>query len=274
MRLLATASILMAMAGACGGAGSSGEDELLVGAASSMEPLFSELGPAFERESGASLTFVYGSSGSLTVQIEQGAPLDVFASADSHYVNRLMGQGLVLNNRGRVVAEGRLAVLTTIELDSGATWRDAVTDDRVRYIAIANPEVAPYGLAARAALNDPDLWEVVQPRLVYGENVAQVLQFVQSGNADVGVVALSLVAPSPPEGVTVLPLDPCDHGLILHAVAAVRNPKTAAYPELAEEFMAFMGSATAKALLEQFGYDPPVHGGGRGGHRGEPRRCE
>ncbi len=251
MRWLVAAAVLLALSSACGGAGTPGEPELLVGAASSMEPLFRDLGPAFERESGAKVTFVYGSSGSLAVQIERGAPIDVFAAANPDFVTSLVEQGLVLNDRETSFAEGRLVAIASFGPDPHTTWRDAVIDSHVRYVAIANPEVAPYGAAARRALQQASLWETLRPKLVYGENVGQVLQFVQSGNADVGFVALAQIAADHPEGLTSLPVDRCEHGPLPQVIARLER---SARPALAERFFDFVGSSATKQTLERHGY--------------------
>ena len=270
MRWLLALGVLLALTGGCGGDGTASEGELLVGAASSLEPLFSELGPAFEEETGAKVIFVYGSSGSLAAQIEQGAPLDVFASANRGFVVRLQEQGLVLNDRQRVFAEGRLVAITSMsagELGPDATWRSAVTDEGVRYIALANQELAPYGAAAQRALERAGLWERLQPKLVYAANVAQVLQFVQSGNADVGFIAAAQVAAVPPQGFLSLPIDACEHGPLPQVIVGIRSSKTAARPGLAERFWAFVGSPATQDTLGRHGYAPAARAS-------EDRGCE
>jgi molybdate transport system substrate-binding protein len=259
-RLLGVIFVLANLLAACGGSAPADASPLLVGAASSLEPLFNELGPAFEEETGAKVVFVYGSSGSLSAQIAQGAPLDVFVSANQGFIDGLMGEGLIAHDRQRVFAEGRLVAVVSFTPSRGGTWQSAVTDERVRFLAIANPEVAPYGAAARQALKRAGLWEQLQPKLVYGANVAQVLQLVQSGNADVGFIALAQIAAAPPEGPQTLLVDSCDHGPLPQVIASIRSLKAAARPELAERFWAFVGSPATEATLRRHGYVPAVDG--------------
>ena len=224
-------------------------------AASSLEPLFRELGAAFEEETGAKVTFVFGASGNLSRQIEEGAPLDVFASANISFAQRLESNGLVQNGRFSNFAEGRLAAITSLSVSPETTWQDLATDSRVRFIAVANPEIAPYGNQTQAALTEAGLWERLQPKLVFGETVAQVFQFVASGNADVGFTAQSLVMQGVPPGVTVIPISPCDHGGLPQTVVGISATHQW---ELTERFINFVGDWVTPQILEQYGYGPSL----------------
>lgn len=135
----------------------------------------------------------YGASGSLLAQIENGAPFDLFLSADADYPRRLAAQGLA-DGDVFVYAVGRLALVVpaTSKVDVGALGLRALLDPSVRKVAIANPRIAPYGRAADAALKSLGILAGVKDKLVFGENVAQTAQFVESGAADAGVVSLSL----------------------------------------------------------------------------------
>ena len=144
------------------------------------------------------VTTTYGSSGTFLAQIENGAPFDLFLSADLGYPRRLVEDGLASEADLFPYAVGRLVLWAgdgaAIDPADGLI---ALATPEVRNVAIANPEHAPYGAAAVAALRDAGVYESVRPKLVFGENVAQAAEFVQSGNADVGIVALSLVLSDP-----------------------------------------------------------------------------
>lgn len=141
----------------------------------------------------------YGSSGTFLAQISEGAPFDVFFSADAEYPRELEKAGLAQTGSTRLYAIGQIVVWVPIDstLDVGSRGLEALTDPSVQTVAIANPEHAPYGRAAVAAMKAAGVYDAVEPKLVLGENVSQAAQFVESGNADAGVIALSLaVAPT------------------------------------------------------------------------------
>ena len=255
--LLATLALL----GAC--AGSDGRPEIVVGAASSLEPLFTELEQPFEEESGIDVTFTFGASGTLARQIEQGAPIDVFISANADYVDRLVTDELVVRSSVLTFGRGRLAIVTGPDAPFEPPPPDAAVDGLfeaqkaylagVGRLAIANPEVAPYGEAAKALLVDHGMWDAVQPNLVFGENVLQVLQFVESGNADAGLVSFSFVARRRLDGVVVHPIVPAviEDAPLEQTAAVVAD---SAHPEGAQLFVDFLLSAEARRAIEQHGY--------------------
>jgi molybdate transport system substrate-binding protein len=189
------------------------------------------------------LQIAYGSSGAFLAQIQNGAPFDIFLSADLEYARKL----------GKTVfpyAVGRIAVWVPAAspLDPATALRDL----SLRHIAIANPQHAPYGRAAEAALRKMNLWDSVQPRLVLGENIAQTLQFVQSGVADAGIVALSLALAPATRGqgrYSEIPLDLYPRmeqgGAILHDSPAARA------------FRDFLVSPGGRQILKQYGFSQP-----------------
>lgn len=167
---------------------------LRVAAASDLKFALAELAGQFQRQSGQAVELNLGSSGHFAQQIRQGLPVDLYMSADEDFVFQLAAAGLT-QGRGALYALGRIATLvpaaSTIPLDAGlAGLREAWP--RVRHFAIANPQHAPYGRAARQALERLGLWEMARGRLVMGENIAQATQFVTSGAAQAGITALSL----------------------------------------------------------------------------------
>ena len=256
--LLAAAASTAALAG-CAAPG----PELIVGAASSLEPSLRAFADAFEAEEGVRVTLLPGASGTIARQIEEGAPIDVFASADPAYMARLADQALVEAASVHTFGEGRLVVVATFSVQETAAWtapEPAVggkvtrraghpwtmvleSDENVRYIAIANPRTAPYGAAAVEALKGAGLWDAIEPKVVYGESVAQALQFVRTGNADVGLVAASLVRDGLAEGLAVYDVDPGDYGSIAETVAVVSATER---QQLAERFVEALGELLAR----------------------------
>jgi molybdate transport system substrate-binding protein len=163
-----------------------------VAAASDLTAAFDELAPLFERARGHRVTVTYGATGMLSRQIREGAPFDVFASADASVIDDLVERGHCDGATQAPYARGRLALVSRPGLARPASV-EALLEPRFTRIALANPEHAPYGRAARAALRHTGLWDRLEPRVVYGQNVRQALQFAESGNADVALVALALV---------------------------------------------------------------------------------
>ena len=172
----------------CGRAGVPGS--LTIATAANMQFAMQELADRFSADTGIACNLTVGSSGKLTAQISEGAPFDLFVSADMKYPQTLYEGGLGVSPP-RAYAYGSLVIWTlseTLEPDLGS-----LTQNVVQHIAIANPETAPYGKAARQALEHYGLYRAVQPKLVYGESIAQTNQFVISGAAEAGITALSAV---------------------------------------------------------------------------------
>ncbi len=167
----------------------------IVAVASNMRFVIEEIRKSFYRETGLSIRFSFGSSGNLTRQLLQGAPFEMFMSADEEYVFRLADAGKSID-RGRIYAFGRIATFTpkNSPLRAASFPDDYPTvlakDARSRF-AIANPNLAPYGRAAKEALLHAGLWEQLQPRLIYGENISQTAQFTLSGSTMGGIIAYS-----------------------------------------------------------------------------------
>ena len=231
-------------------------DQLLVGVASSLEPLFQELEIRFEDAHDIDVVRVTGASGALAEQVRQGAPLDLFVSANEAFARALVDQGLALDDRLTPFAEGRLALATSLPVAPTAGWRDVLLDSRVSAIAIAHPESAPYGAAARAAMETAGIWDRVASRAVYGANVAQALQFVANGNAGAAFVASSQVTVGLADGLNVLLIDP-DAYPALTQVAIV--PTSTETPDLANQFLDWLLSAAVQAIVTEYGYEgtPP-----------------
>jgi molybdate transport system substrate-binding protein len=172
--------------------------ELRVAAAADLQFVFHEVSARFQKETGHKVEFTFGSSGNFYSQIQNGAPFDMFFSADVDYPAKLEAAGLVEPGTLSRYATGRIALWvrkgSPIDVNHGL---QTLTDARVRKISIANPEHAPYGRAAVAALRHEKVYDKVRDRLVLGENISQAAQFVESGNADIGILALSLALAPP-----------------------------------------------------------------------------
>ena len=194
---------------------------LTVAAASDLQAALPAIAAQFEKETGHKVALTFGSSGNFFTQIQNGAPFDVFLSADIDYPRRLERAGLTERGSLYQYAIGRLVLWTRndsgIDLHGGLS---VLTDANVRKVAIANPEHAPYGRAAVAALRHEQLYERVRGKFVLGENISQAAQFVQSGNAEVGILALSLALAPALKAAGDLRRDP---GLVLPANRAGRR---------------------------------------------------
>ncbi len=167
-----------------------------IAAAADLKFALTEAASCFERDTGRALKLAFGSSGNFTHQIEQGAPFQLFLSADENFVFRLADKGLT-EDRGVLYAIGRLVLFaphgSPLHVDPELRdLRAALADGRIKRFAIANPDHAPYGRAARSALRYSGLWETARGRLVLGENASQAMQFAASGSSQGGIVPLSL----------------------------------------------------------------------------------
>lgn len=228
-----------------------GGDELLVATAANLATAFTEVGRAFEARTGVAVHLSLGATGALARQIEQGAPFDLFAAADTATVDALASRGDLDGASRRVFARGRLAAwappATGLRLAALAELRRP----EVRRIVIANPATAPYGAAAREALTAAGLWDELAPRVVFADNVAAAKQVAATGNAEVAFVAVALLEP---EDGPALPVDGNLHRPLDHAVAVVAASGRRA---LATRFVEFLGGPEAQAVLVRHGYTVP-----------------
>jgi molybdate transport system substrate-binding protein len=215
-----------------------------VAAAADLARTAPQLGPAFAQATGYQARFIFGASGMLTRQIENGAPYDVFLCANDSFINELAQTGNLVPGSIVLYAQGRLALWSR----SGRirTLADLARPG-VRHIAIANPLHAPYGVAAKEALTTQGLWDKVSARLVYGENVNQTLQYAESGNADATITAWSLVFD---KGGILLPA--AWHAPIRQLGAVV---KTSRHPREASAFLQFLTGPAGRDILRRFGFE-------------------
>jgi molybdate transport system substrate-binding protein len=242
---------ILLVAVACG-AGEGASNELLVAAAANVQPAFDQMGPLFEEEAGAKVTFSYGSTVALAQQIEAGLPADLFVAADVENVDRLREKGLLIDDTQQVYASGRLALAGSTKAGVTVSELADLLRPEIEKIAIADPDVAPYGRAAAQALKSAGIWDELQSKLVYGQNVNAATEYVRSGNAEAGLVALSLVIHEP--AVTYVTLDDSLHQPIRQALAVVRGTKN---EDLARRFVAFIRGPEGRAVLEEYGFAVP-----------------
>lgn len=228
--------------------------ELTVAAAADLQPALEEIAALFRvSHSGDKISVVYGSSGKLFTQIREGAPFDVFFSADIGYAKSLRAEGEAATDP-ELYAIGRIAIWS-FDRDMSKASLEALTDPAIRRVAIANPAHAPYGKRAEEALRAAGLWDKVRDKLVFGENVAQAMQFVRSGAADAGIVSLSLLAGRPAVGRYGYSLIPD----ALHArleQAFVITGRGAESP-LARDFTRFMKTEAARQVMIRYGFVLP-----------------
>ncbi|MEX2264323.1 MAG: molybdate ABC transporter substrate-binding protein [Bryobacteraceae bacterium] len=219
--------------------------ELLVAAASDLNRAGPSLRLAFEKRAPVKVRITYGSSGQLARQIENGAPYDIYLSANDSYVNALTQAGHLRPDSVRTYALGRLGLWSA---DSKIRSLDGLVPPSIRHIAIANPSHAPYGVAAKEALKR--IWSQLEGRIVYGENVLQAFQFAETGNAEAAVTAWSLVHD---RGGLLLPA--ALHSPIRQTGGVVASSR---HVNDAARFVAFLTSPEARAILKKSGFDLPA----------------
>ncbi len=230
---------------------------LTVAAASDLQPVLPRLVAQFEEHTGNTVRVIFGSSGNFVAQIRSGAPFDVFLSADAAYPQQLESAGLTAPGTITVYATGTLVLwvrkrsgVAGVDVKRGL---DALLTDRVKRIAIANPDHAPYGRAAVAALRARGIYDAVRGKLVEGENVSQAAQFVQSGNADAGLIPLSLARAAAADGeYAIIPsrlYPPIEQAAVV--VRASHNTMAA------REFMAYLQQPDARRVLAEAGFGLP-----------------
>jgi molybdate transport system substrate-binding protein len=235
-------------------------EKITIAAAADLKFAMDEIVTAFKTTNAADeIEVIYGSSGKFNTQMQQGAPFDLFFSADITYPRELAKSGLAASEV-KPYAVGRI-VLWSNSLDASKMTLDSLTDPKITHIAIANPKHAPYGKRAEEALRSSGLWEKIESKLVYGENIANTAQFVQTGNAQVGVIALSLAMNpelSSKGGYYLIPDKlhaPLEQGFII--------AKRAEGNALAKRFAEYMGSKPARAVMTKYGFVLPGEATGK-----------
>jgi molybdate transport system substrate-binding protein len=248
---MAVATLLVAGTGAgagCHGAPAS-RPPLRVAAAADLAFAFKDVAALYERATEQRVDFSFGSTGLLEKQVAEGAPFDVFAAASVSYADDAIASGACLAGSRALYATGRIVLYARPDAPFAPKTLEDLADPRITRIAIAHPDHAPYGRAARQAMMRAGVWERVQPKVVYAENVQQALGFAQSGNADVAILALSLATVTPGRVVPV----PADlHDRIDQALVVCTHGS--AGPDSGRRFAAFVGSAEGRAVMRRYGF--------------------
>ena len=231
-------------------------DKLSIAAASNLVYALESVTAAFKKaEPATEVSVVTGASGTLVAQIQHGAPFDVFLSADLEYPEKLVSLGLADAKTSTTFAVGRLVLWTTrpqVEISSVPVL---VRDPKIRKIAVANLTTAPYGKATREVLTKLGLWMEAERKVVIGENITQTAQFVETGNADAGFVAMSLVlSPKLKDKGRWLEIDRSLHSPIEQG--AVITKRGGSNPA-SNRFIKFLTSPEARTIFERFGYSIP-----------------
>jgi molybdate transport system substrate-binding protein len=233
--------------------GLSHAQKLRVAVAANAQSVMEKVQVAFQKQTGQQLETVVGSSGKLTTQIQQGAPYDVFLSADMSYPNALHEQKLTMA-APVVYAYGSLVLWTLGDLPLSGNM-SVLLDPKIRHIAIANPKVAPYGAAAMMLLNKRKLTDRVQAKIVYGESISQVNQYLLSGAAEICFTAKSVVLDPAMNGKGHWIDLPTGYEPIAQGVVVLQRTTQ---PKLAQQFIAFLRSPAAQRIFQQFGYKLPT----------------
>jgi molybdate transport system substrate-binding protein len=225
-----------------------------VAAAASLNPAVADVAEQFARDRGARVRLVFGASGTLTRQIQDGAPFEMFLAADEEFPNRLTAAGLT-KGPGAVYAVGRLVIFAPM---GSALATDPRLDGLARLVktggvtrfAIANPDVAPYGRAAEALLRARGLWDALRPRLVLGDSIAQAAQFATTGNAVGGLLAYSLVlSPGFANRGTYAVIPQGDHPPLRQRMVLLKRAGA-----IASQFYDYLQTPAARAILQKHGF--------------------
>ena len=225
--------------------------EIIVAAASDLTPAFEELGRNFEQATGIKVVYNFGSTGTLARQIENGAPIDLFAAANVEFVNSLEQKNLIIPDTKALYARGRITIWTNAESPLKIDRLEDLAQPEVKRIGIANPEHAPYGAAAREAMQSIGIWDRVKDKLVFGENVRMTLQYAETGNVDVSIVALSLSVQS--KGRWVLVPEEL-HKPLEQTLAVVKATK---HEQQARQFAAFINGPQGRPVMRKYGFVLP-----------------
>src|SRR5215470_15986795 len=238
--------------------GTSFAQEITVAAAADMSAVLPELAARYTKQTGQTVKLSFGSSGNLTNQIRNGAPFDLFFSADEDYPKQLIAEGLADKETLYRYAIGRLVLWVPNDLPFDPQRKGIQTplDPAVKKVAIANPAHAPYGRAAEAALKHFGIYQQISPKLVLGENVSQAAQFVESGDAQAGFIALSrALAPDFKGKGRYWPVPPDAYPALNQAAVVIVRSKS---QPAAHKFLDFLRTPEAASLLATYGFSLPA----------------
>ena len=225
-----------------------GPAPLRIAAASDLQTALPVLITRFKLDTGIVAEAAFGSSGQFAQQIKAGAPFDLFLAANRSYVEDLAKAGAIRPESVRTYARGTIVLVVNTLYDSGIKTIAELAGPKVKSIAIANPDIAPYGAAAKQALERAGLWDAVKPKLVPAESVRQALQFVQTGNAEVGIVGRAIAGV---KEVRIIPLAPEAADPIVQGLGIVADSKRI---DDAERFARFLLGEVGQGILRDFGF--------------------
>ena len=228
---------------------SSTSPKLRIAAAADLTLAFKEIATQFEQETKIPTEITFGSTGTTAMQIENGAPYDVFAAADVSYIDGLNKKGLILADTQQLYAQGRIGIATL----KGSNLKiknlqDLADNPMVKKIAIAEPSHAPYGKAAKQALEYRNLWDRVQSKMVYGQNIQDTLAILKSGNVDAAIIALSIYKP---DEVYFTLIDGSWHAPLYQAMAILKTTKQ---EENARKFEAYVNGEKGRVVMKKYGF--------------------
>jgi molybdate transport system substrate-binding protein len=230
--------------------------EITVAAAADLQFAFQDVAARFQKDTGHNVKTIFGSSGNFFAQVQNGAPFDIFFSADIGYPQKLEAAGQTEPGTLYEYATGKIVLMaprgSPLDLKKGLA---GLLDPQVKKVAIANPEHAPYGRAAVAALQHEKLYDQLSPKFVMGENISQTASFVVSGGADAGIVALSLaLAPSFQEKATYVAIPDDEYPPIRQAAVILKSSQQ---KETARQFMDYLKKPEIVGLMEKYGFAVP-----------------
>ena len=251
-------AIALAVVGALltGGAPLAAAEELTLSVAISMKEAIETLGRSFTaRRAGVTLRYNFGASGDLQKQIEAGAPIDVFVSAATRQMDELEQKGLILPDTRRAFARNVLVVVKPADSGLDLTAVGDLLDPRVTRVAIGNPKTVPAGHYAQESLRAVGAWERLGPKLVFGENVRQVLEYVARGEVDAGFVYATDIPAAGPRVRTAFRPGEETYPPVVYPVAVVAGSRQVA---LARAFVELVTGAEGQAVLQRLGFQPPA----------------
>ncbi len=229
------------------------QKKITVAVAANMRYTIEQLKTIFEKETGIAITIISGASGKLTAQIEEGAPFDVFVSADMNYPEELFKKGFAIN-KPKCYAKGILVLWTTKTELNTSNMMQLLKSPEIKKIAIANPKTAPYGAAAEEVLKHYNIFDVVKSKLVMGESIAQTQQFIETQAAEIGFIAKSLVlAPQLKDKGRWVAIDSNAYKPIKQGAVILKYGKDNNY-KISKQFYDFLYSSKIQGILKQSGY--------------------
>lgn len=257
MSLLVAACDSAAIRSEPASSGENGNSEVVitVAAASDLIPAFEAIGELYNEQTDYQVEYTFGSSGLLAQQVEAGAPIDVYVSANEEFVEELNAQDLLIADSVQSYALGRIVLWSLNENIGSLPDVRSLNAPDVSRIAIGNPDHAPYGVAGRQALQSAGIWEDVQDQLVLGSNIRETLQYAETGNVDAAIVALSLAIATEEGYWTLVPAD--EHEPIVQTLGIVASTE---HEEASREFVRFVTEERGREILAGYGFEFPDEG--------------